>query len=37
MQIAGLDLSINSSGVIIETIDDNTFDVLEVEYHRVYW
>jgi len=33
MKIAGLDLSINSSGVIIEELDDKTLDVLNIEYH----
>ena len=31
IKIAGLDLSIASSGVIVETLDDN-FDVLDLDY-----
>lgn len=33
MQIAGQDLSITSSGIVVETLDDKTLDVIEVVYH----
>lgn len=33
MKIAGLDLSINSSGIIVEEIDDKTLDIINIEYH----
>lgn len=32
MKIAGLDLSISSSGIIVEDVDDKTFDVKDVQY-----
>ena len=32
MKIAGQDLSISSSGIIVETLDDKTLDVLDVQY-----
>lgn len=32
MKIAGQDLSISSSGIVVETLDDLTFDILKVEY-----
>lgn len=33
MKIAGADLSISSSGIIVETLDDKTLDVLDVQYY----
>ena len=33
MKIAGQDLSISSSGIIVETLDDKTMDVLDVQYY----
>jgi hypothetical protein len=33
MKIAGADLSISSSGIIIETLDDKTLDILDVQYY----
>lgn len=33
MKIAGQDLSISSSGIIVETLDDKTLDVLDVQYY----
>lgn len=33
MKIAGQDLSINSSGVVIEELDDKTLEIKNVEYH----
>lgn len=33
MKIAGADLSISSSGIIVETLDDKTMDVLDVQYY----
>lgn len=33
MKIAGGDLSITSSGIIVEEIDDKTLDILDVQYY----
>lgn len=33
MKIAGQDLSISSSGIIVETLDDKNLDVLDVQYY----
>lgn len=33
MKIAGGDLSITSSGIVIETLDDKTLDILNVQYY----
>lgn len=33
MQIAGQDLSISSSGIVVETIDDNTMDILDIKFY----
>lgn len=33
MKIAGEDLSISSSGIIVETLDDKNLDVLDVQYY----
>ena len=33
MKIAGQDLSISSSGIIVETLDDKTLDILDVQYY----
>lgn len=33
MKIAGADLSISSSGIIVETLDDKTLDILDVQYY----
>lgn len=33
MKIAGLDLSISSSGVVIEELDDSSLEVKNIEYH----
>lgn len=33
MKIAGQDLSISSSGIIVETLDDKTLDIIEVQYY----
>ena len=32
MKIAGQDLSISSSGIIVETLDDKTLDIIDVQY-----
>jgi len=33
MKIAGADLSISSSGIIVEEIDDKTLDIIDVQYY----
>jgi hypothetical protein len=33
LKIAGQDLSISSSGIIVETLDDKTLDILDVQYY----
>lgn len=33
MKIAGADLSISSSGIIVEELDDKTLDILDVQYY----
>jgi hypothetical protein len=33
VKIAGQDLSITSSGIVVETLDDKTLDILDVQYY----